>query len=523
MPKVRKSLENNRFLNVCQIKKGLKLKIKVLKGGKLMKKYWRKIRKFLVTAKAKILLSYFVLILFSTVISLIAIHRLLIVRLEQRIDESLIQEVEEFRRLAQGINPYTGRPFGDDVGAIFDVFLTRNVPLEYEFLLSFKNGQFYKSSHIALPESLDPNSELMTTWAKLNEFLTGNIETKNGILHYLVEPVKIEGETRGLFVVVSLPGQEYEEINQAVLIVGVVEAIMAIIALTSSLTWLGSSQILSRLRLLTEAARSINYSDLNQRIPVQGKDEVAELTLTFNQMLARLQAAFNSQQDFLNDAGHELRTPLTIVRCYLEEPSSDPQEQQEALAIVKDELNRMTRLIEDLLVLAKAERPDFLNLEIVDVSNFTDRLYAKVQSLGDRDWQLEAKGSGHLLADPQRLTEAFLNLAENAVQHTKEGQIVTIGSCLRESNACFWVRDTGTGIPLAEQKRIFERFYRGRSGSRSQGFGLGLAIVKKIAEAHGGDIKLISQPGSGSTFTILIPLERNFEKPIQEDFYLASK
>ncbi|MGF1488539.1 MAG: ATP-binding protein [Prochloraceae cyanobacterium] len=279
---------------------------------------------------------------------------------------------------------------------------------------------------------------------------------------------------------------------------------------------------MSLLRLLTEAARSISCSDLNQRIPVQGKDEVAELTLTFNQMLARLQAAFNSQQDFLNDAGHELRTPLTIVRCYLEQPNSDPQEQQEALAIVKDELKRMTRLIEDLLLLAKAERPDFLNLEILDVSNFTDRLYAKVQSLGDRNWQLETKGSGHLLADPQRLTEALLNLAQNAVQHTTEGQVIAFGSRLREGQASFWVRDTGKGIPQSEQQKIFERFYRGASGSRSHGFGLGLAIVKKIAEAHGGRVEVISQSDRGSTFTLVIPLERDFEKQIRENCSLPN-
>ena len=482
-----------------------------------MRNHWQRWYGFLFTARTKVLVSYFVLILFSTVISLVTIHRLLIFRLEQRIDESLIQEVEEFRRLVKGRNPYTGELFGDDITAIFDVFLSRNVPLEHEFLLAFKNGKFYKSSHIALPESLAPNSDLMTTWANLTEPATGNIATSNGVLHYLVEPVKIGEETGGLFVVVSLPGKEYEEINQVVVIVGVVEGIMAIIALTSSLTWLGSSQILSRLHLLTDAARSISYSDLNQRIPVRGKDEVAELTLTFNQMLERLQAAFNSQQDFLNDAGHELRTPLTIVRCYLEEPSNDPQEQKEALAIVKDELNRMTRLIEDLLVLAKAERPDFLNLEIVDVSKFTEQFYAKAKSLARRDWCLETKGSGHLLADPQRLTEALLNLAENAAQHTTEGQLIALGSILKGGKACFWVRDTGKGIEEADQKRIFERFYRGSSASRARGFGLGLAIVKKITEAHGGRIELISQPGTGSTFTIVIPLERVFEKPIQDD------
>ena len=221
----------------------------------------------------------------------------------------------------------------------------------------------------------------------------------------------------------------------------------------------------------------------------------------------RLQAAFTSQRDFINDASHELRTPITIIRCYLELLGVNSQEQRQTLAIVMDELERMSRFVNDLLLLAKAERPDFLDLEIVEISSLTEELYVKASALAARNWCLDALGSGRIIADRQRLTQAVINLAQNATQHTKDGDVIALGSTFTDGNTCFWVRDTGSGIDPADKERIFQRFARSSSGRRSEGAGLGLAIVQAIAAAHSGRVELCSQPGSGSTFTIVIPLE----------------
>ena len=288
---------------------------------------------------------------------------------------------------------------------------------------------------------------------------------------------------------------------------GIVEGIMGLIALASSLAWLGSGRIIERLHLLTNTAKSISSSDLSQRIRVQGKDEITELTVTFNEMLARLESAFISKRNFINDAGHELRTPITIIRCYLEQLNGHSPEEKEALTIINDELTRMNRLVEELLLLVKAKHPDFLHLEIVSISSFTQELYCKVTSLSHRKWCLESRGSGRFLADSQRLTQAALNLVQNAIQHTQENDVIAIGSENRDGYFRVLGRDTGKGIELVEQQRIFERFARGKDNSYSNGFGLGLAIVSAIAKAHDGKVKLDSEPGKGSTFTIIIPLE----------------
>ena len=174
--------------------------------------------------------------------------------------------------------------------------------------------------------------------------------------------------------------------------------------------------------------------------------------------------------------------------------------------MVTEELDRMSRVVEDLLLLAKAEQPDFIQTAPVEVAEFTTDVTIKARALGDRDWRLDACATGEVSADRQRLTQAMLNLARNAIDHTPPDAEVAIGSAWDDDGIRFWVRDTGPGVAAADRERIFERFARGGSGRRrSDGAGLGLAIVRSVVEAHGGRILLDSRPGEGATFTIVLP------------------
>lgn len=468
--------------------------------------------------RSRILIGYVMLMALFAVVPIVAIRQVLFERLEARIEKSLVQEIEEFRRLVNGRNPNTAKPFGDDVAAIFNVFLSRNVPSQDEFFITLVNGKFHKSSSRKLPAPLQPNSALVKRWANLTKpELSKEVKSDTTILYvaepvvvtHPVEPARISEKTPGVFVVAQIITDEREEVNEVlVVIIQVMIAVFAVATLGAVMAWVVAGRVLAPLSLVTETARSITESDLNQRILVQGSDEIAELTITFNQMLDRLGDAFASQRDFINDAGHELRTPITIIRGYLELLGDDPEERRETVEIVTDELDRMSRFVDDLLLLAKAERPDFLNLDIVGVNLLTEELYAKAKALADRDWRLENNVLGCIMADRQRLTQAVINLAQNATQHTKEGDVIAIGSEIANGNARFWVRDTGEGIALADQERIFQRFARAaNSYRRSEGAGLGLAIVRAIAQAHGGHIELVSRPGAGSTFTIVIPIK----------------
>jgi signal transduction histidine kinase len=167
----------------------------------------------------------------------------------------------------------------------------------------------------------------------------------------------------------------------------------------------------------------------------------------------------------------------------------------------------MARLVNDLLLLTRSGRPDFLTLEAMDVTTFTHEVHSKSQTLGLHDWSVGRVGNGRIVADRQRLTQAMMQLAANAAKHTPRGKSIELGSSVQDGTASFWVRDSGPGVPEEEREQIFKRFGRGRGSQRLEGAGLGLAIVAAIAEAHDGSVHLHSEQGRGAEFTIRVPTE----------------
>jgi two-component system, OmpR family, sensor kinase len=212
------------------------------------------------------------------------------------------------------------------------------------------------------------------------------------------------------------------------------------------------------------------------------------------------------QRAFAREASHALRDPLTICRGHLELLGDVPEEQRTTIALVMAELDRIARMIDDLEALAEAERPDFLRPEWIDLTLFAHELVAKAGALASRRWELDDSVEGRFVADRHRLTDAVMNLAHNAVQHTGEDDAVAIGTSMSDDEVHIWVRDNGVGIALSDQARIFDRFTRGKGAQRRyRASGLGLAVVKAIAEAHGGRLEVESRLGEGATFTIILP------------------
>jgi signal transduction histidine kinase len=457
------------------------------------------------SARVRILAAMIALLALSTVVTFLLERQILLSRVGERVDDSLTQEVEEFRRLVRdGRNPLDGEPFGRDVRAIFDVFLSRNVPGQGEAFYTFIEGTPYRASAAAGARE-EPSGQVLALGrlgsVERGEFTRGADETR-----YLAVPVDVRGERRGTFLVTADLSAEEQEVTEAIEVAAGVSA--AVLVVAAALAFLAAGRVLAPLRQVTETARSITETDLTGRIAVKGNDEIAELAQTFNAMLARLEEAFGTQKQFISDAGHELRTPITVIRGHLELLGDDPEERAEVIEIVTDELDRMSRLVDDLLLLAKARRPDFLRLEDVDLDVLTEELHAKASALGRRDWQLEAIGTGRLRADRQRLTQAVMNLARNAAEHTAEGGWIGLGSRFLPHEARIWVSDSGPGVPESERERIFERFARSDHGARNaEGAGLGLAIAHAVIDAHGGRIEVAGRDGRGAVFTIVVPTE----------------
>jgi len=459
-------------------------------------------RQIRASARLRILGWIMALTTLAVVGSLLLARRLLMERLDSEVSDALAQEIEEMTQLAAGNDPATGRPFGNDVEAIFDTFLRRNVPEEGDAFFTFVDEAPFKRS--PAPVALEELPQVRGRWAGLTAPDRGELGTEAGRVRWEAVPLQDDaGRTVGVFAVANFVEAERQEIVDAVNTALTVAAVILLLA--ALVGWIAAARILRPVRQVTDTARAIGETDLSGRIEVEGRDEVADLARTFNAMLDRLETAFATQRAFVDDAGHELRTPITIVRGHLELLDDDPDERRRTVDLVTDELDRMSRIVDDLLLLAKLERPDFLRVEPLDVEPFTHELFAKAQAFDQRDWRLAGYGDGRVVADGQRITQAVMNLARNAVEHAGHDAAITIGSQRRDGEVSFWVRDTGPGVAPDDQSAIFERFARRGDRRRSDGAGLGLAIVRAVAEAHGGRVDLDSRPGAGACFTVTIP------------------
>jgi two-component system OmpR family sensor kinase len=452
--------------------------------------------------RTRVLVSFLVLLVISTAASVLVLRQVLMSRIGDQVETELTDEVNELRDLAQE-GAASGQSF-ETVSGLFNRFFDRNEALPDSALVAFIDGNPVPVDQSSKAPGESGLVEILTQFAAITEPQTGDIDTATEEARYVAVPVSA-GDQSGVLVAAALLGAERDQVESAVRIAVGVSIVVLLMA--SLFIWLAAGRALSPLWGLSRTARAISESDLSRRIPVRGRDELAELARTFNGMLDRLETAFANQKDFLTDVSHELRTPITVIRGHLDTLGESPAERREAIAVIQDELDRMNRFVDDLLLLARAPRPDFLRVRPIDLDLFTNDLFAKARSLGERDWRLDGTGVGILVADQQRLTQAVMNLATNAVRHTREGETIWIGSSLVAGRARLWVRDDGPGIEPAEQGRIFERFARAERSPDpgADGAGLGLAIVKAIAEAHGGKVELDSRPGVGATFTIVVP------------------
>ncbi|MGZ5289621.1 MAG: ATP-binding protein [Actinomycetota bacterium] len=457
--------------------------------------------------RARIVFWSTVSLVIAVLVALLVVRQATLVQLDRRIDDALVQESDELRALSSGRDPLTGERFGTDVRRILEVFLERNVPSSNEAFLTFVNGRLIDQRGSGGPAfDLSQDARLMQRWSALEDPDRGSVETPMGTVEYLALPVGGGDGVQGVFVTAFFRDLEADKLQAAV--TGGLWVGSILLLLGSMIAWRIAESVLRPVRAVTETAQRISGADLSERLPVVGHDELSELSATVNNMLDKLEDAFDTQRRFVDDAGHELRTPITVIRGHLDLMGDDPEERQTTLALIDDELERMHRIVNDLLTLAKAERPDFLRFDPVDLAALTKELHAKAEALGPRDWQLAGVGHGVVIADRQRLTQLMMQLMQNAVQHTSEGDRIEIGSRITGTQAELWVQDFGEGIASSEAERIFDRFARGTRRTATDGAGLGLSIVRAIAEAHHGRVEVDSELGRGSRFTVGFPADQ---------------
>ncbi|MEL6468277.1 MAG: ATP-binding protein [Cyanobacteria bacterium J06623_4] len=463
--------------------------------------------------RTRIFLLYTVLMVFLSGLTIPVFRYLLFQQIDLRVRADLDEERKDFTDAYEIWEAAPDQTISELKSFISD-YLMRQVPEDDNFHIVLIDGKYFRSNPFSLPEPIRPDSALFRQWQDIMTFTRGeesSSDPKIGNVLYKAEPIVLDGTPRGVYVFVHTAAGEREEV-----LVGIslfIWLTVGVVALAIALTWVGTGYLLAPIKTLSKTARTISESDLGARIPKQKNNgELSELIDTFNAMMNRIQRAFDSQRAFTNDAGHELRTPITIIRGHLELLGDDPKERQEMVELMIDELDRMGRLVNDMILLAKSEHIDFLTLETIDLDSFTAALLTKAQALAARNWTLKVESRGQMVGDRQRLTGALLNLLRNAAQHTLPQDTIELGCRIKppeqgmSRQVEFWVRDTGEGISPADQTRIFARFARGRQ-RRSEGSGLGLSIVSAIAAAHKGHVSLVSAPGVGSTFTLTLPMD----------------
>lgn len=434
----------------------------------------------------------------------------------QRVEEQTVREVDqelaEFRKLqSDGIDPDTGEDFAS-LRPLLNTYLERNVANDDELLIGWLDGEpivFFPPSELI---RLDPETDEIEIDPRLQGAIEGlvddsgsmRIDTVGGPLLVAAQSVRQGGST-GALVVVSFLDPDRRAVRDTMRTYAVV-AFLSLLVLGAVAFW-QSGRLLAPLREVRRTAETIGETDLSQRLTERGNDDITDLTRTFNSMLDRLESAFVGQRQFLDDAGHELKTPLTVLRGHLELLDvGDPEEMEQTRDLLLDEIDRMGRLVGDLTLLAKTSRPDFLRLAETDVARLTEDIASKARALAPRTWEVDEVAEVTARLDEQRITQALLQLADNAVKHTGPGDVIAVGSRIDRTFLLLWVRDTGPGVPEADHERIFERFGRSRVAPGDEGFGLGLSIVSAIADAHGGSVRLDEAYDQGARFVLSLPL-----------------
>ena len=447
--------------------------------------------------------------------------------LNSRVSEELLLQSGRLQNIVdQGVpagGPYTS------LDRLFTEFLRGDAPGRYESVMATVNGGNTFLPAGEQPSNLATPQVLQTARAEHIEGRTvfHDMTLDGRTVRLAITSVSLgDGAPGGLLVAANEIGRQREQMTAS--FGTFAAASLATLLLAGAVGFMVTGRLFVPVRRLRQATESITFEDLSSRVLVPpGDDDVSQLAADFNRMLDRLEAGIADQRQFVDDASHELRTPLTIIGGHIQLlQAGDPRDVSETQVLLMEELDRMQSLVDELLMLARSGRPDFVRLDWIDADSFLVAALDRIRVLADRRWRIDNLPGGRFRADRNRLTQAVEQLAANAVQSTRRHDLISLGAAWtappggtglpvgtepaghhQRSGACveIWVADSGCGISAADQERIFDRFARAGVSRGKEGSGLGLPIVKAIAEAHSGTLRVSSRVNEGSKFVLSLP------------------
>jgi signal transduction histidine kinase len=482
---------------------------------------WHNVRAELRTVRFRVLATVLAFLAAGLLVAGITTLTLDLRNLNGRASEELLLQSERLRNVVERGVPGGGSFTSLD--ALFTVFLEGDAPGRHESVMTTVNG-----GNTFLPAGEQPSN--LATSQLLETARSEHVEDRT-VFHDMtldgrtvrlaITSVSLgDGGASGLLVAANEIGRQREQLIASSGTFAV--ASLATLLLAGAVGFMVTGRLFVPVRRLRQATESITFEDLSTRVLVpSGDDDVSQLATDFNRMLDRLEAGIADQRQFVDDASHELRTPLTIIGGHLQLlQAGDPQDVSETQVLLLEELDRMQSLVDELLMLAKSGRPDFVRLDWIDADSFLGAAMDRIAVLADRRWQIDNMPGGRFRADRNRLIQAVEQLAVNAVQSTRRHDVISLGAAWvgtpggtvppahHDSSGTvieIWVADSGCGISPADQERIFDRFARAGVSRGKEGSGLGLPIVKAIAEAHNGSLRVTSKLDEGSRFVLSLP------------------
>jgi len=450
------------------------------------------------TLRARLTLWYAAIMAVGLLFYGAAVYSILVYSMTQQVDEMLARTADDIRQT-----------FRRDVrGVSFSALALDMTARIYAQVWDAEGGLVARNAPL-LDEPLDA-ARLEGTGSALSTVRLDGIPLRVLTYPLVTSP---EGELVGhLQLAASL--QTVEAARQLVLSVLVVGGVLAV-GFAALIGWSTAATALRPLDQVTQTALQITRADdLSRRIPLRGppRDEVGRLIVAFNETLERLERVFETERRFMADVSHELRTPLTVIRGNMDLIRRTGKADAESLEAVVSEVDRMTRMVQDILLLAQAESGKLpLGREVVELDTLMLEVFqqGKLLAQGRQEVRLGQEDQARVVGDRDRLKQVLLNLVANAVAFTPAAGEVTMSLACVGGWARLTISDTGPGIPKDELPHIFERFYRvdrARRRSAGGGAGLGLSIAYWIVRMHDGRIEVASDEGRGTTFSVWLPL-----------------
>ncbi len=423
--------------------------------------------------------------------------------LTSSLDETLFRESQAYSAAMKGApagdalsdatRSYLSGRTGGEAGGVSPILLVR-----------LNNGRVISNSNLRIEDAA--GSPATATAAPVYTTVT----LGGDVYRTLATPLFAQGEQVGLFEAALALGPIQQTASNVATTLSAAGLIA--LAIMLPLAYFATRRALSPLRRMAQDAAVVSHAQPGRRIDYNGpRDELGSLADSLNSMLMRLENSFDDQRRFVADASHELRTPVAVVRGNVEllrSGRSTGAEATESLAMIENEAVRMTRLLDEMLALARLEDPDRLQFQPLDAKTLVEEAAARAKTLGTRQIVQADVCDMWVEGDPDLLDRALLNLVKNAVAHTHEGGRIVLGCTADTKHVRISVTDDGPGIPAPELDRVFDRFYRAHGGRRDDatgGAGLGLAIVRRLVELHGGTVQAENVDPHGARFTIELP------------------